>query len=64
MNTSSAEPAIAATPDPGPHPKRVLGFRDLVYTMPPYVCTPADLSRITAAVVRAAAHGESRISPR
>jgi adenosylmethionine---8-amino-7-oxononanoate aminotransferase len=39
-------------------------FRDLVYTMPPYVCTPADLSRITAAVVRAAAHGESRVRAR
>ena len=27
-------------------------FRDLVYTMPPYVCTPDDLATITAAVVR------------
>ncbi len=30
-------------------------FRDLVYTMPPYVCAPDDLAAITAAVVRAAA---------
>jgi adenosylmethionine-8-amino-7-oxononanoate aminotransferase len=30
-------------------------FRDLVYTMPPYVCEPADLAAITAAVVAAAA---------
>jgi adenosylmethionine-8-amino-7-oxononanoate aminotransferase len=29
-------------------------FRDLIYTMPPYICTPADLAKITAAVVRAA----------
>ena len=32
-------------------------FRDLVYTMPPYVCTPADLAAITAAVRAAAAAG-------
>ncbi|WP_433280182.1 adenosylmethionine--8-amino-7-oxononanoate transaminase [Pseudonocardia xinjiangensis] len=30
-------------------------FRDLVYTMPPYVCEPADLAVISAAVVAAAA---------
>ena len=30
-------------------------FRDLVYTMPPYVCTPDDLTTITAAVCAAAA---------
>ena len=30
-------------------------FRDLVYTMPPYVCTPDDLATITAAVCAAAA---------
>ena len=30
-------------------------FRDLVYTMPPYVCTPDDLAAITAAVCAAAA---------
>src|SRR5690242_5376721 len=30
-------------------------FRDLVYTMPPYVCTPADLAAITAGVCAAAA---------
>jgi adenosylmethionine---8-amino-7-oxononanoate aminotransferase len=29
-------------------------FRDLIYTMPPYVCTPDDLAAITAAVVAAA----------
>jgi adenosylmethionine-8-amino-7-oxononanoate aminotransferase len=32
-------------------------FRDLVYTMPPYVCAPADLEAITAAVCAAAAVG-------
>jgi adenosylmethionine-8-amino-7-oxononanoate aminotransferase len=30
-------------------------FRDLVYTMPPYVCTTDDLATITAAVCAAAA---------
>ena len=29
-------------------------FRDLVYTMPPYVCTPGDLAAITAGVLAAA----------
>jgi adenosylmethionine-8-amino-7-oxononanoate aminotransferase len=32
-------------------------FRDLVYTMPPYVCTPDDLAAITAGVCAAAAAG-------
>ncbi|GAB3466169.1 adenosylmethionine--8-amino-7-oxononanoate transaminase [Actinophytocola sediminis] len=32
-------------------------FRDLIYTMPPYVSEPADLATITAAVVAAAAAG-------
>ncbi|QJY49508.1 adenosylmethionine--8-amino-7-oxononanoate transaminase [Pseudonocardia broussonetiae] len=32
-------------------------FRDLVYTMPPYVCTPDDLAAVTAAVCAAAAAG-------
>jgi adenosylmethionine-8-amino-7-oxononanoate aminotransferase len=32
-------------------------FRDLVYTMPPYVTDDEDLARITAAVVAAAAAG-------
>jgi adenosylmethionine-8-amino-7-oxononanoate aminotransferase len=32
-------------------------FRDTVYTMPPYVTSDADLARITAAVVAAAAAG-------
>ena len=32
-------------------------FRDLVYTMPPYVCTPEDLATITAGVRAAAAAG-------
>jgi adenosylmethionine-8-amino-7-oxononanoate aminotransferase len=32
-------------------------FRDLVYTMPPYICTPADLAEIVAAVRAAAAAG-------
>jgi adenosylmethionine---8-amino-7-oxononanoate aminotransferase len=30
-------------------------FRDLIYTMPPYVCAPDDLTAITAAVLAAAA---------
>ncbi|NMI00206.1 adenosylmethionine--8-amino-7-oxononanoate transaminase [Pseudonocardia acidicola] len=32
-------------------------FRDLVYTMPPYVCTAGDLAAITAGVCAAAAAG-------
>ncbi len=32
-------------------------FRDLVYTMPPYVCTPDDLDAVVAAVCAAAAAG-------
>jgi adenosylmethionine-8-amino-7-oxononanoate aminotransferase len=32
-------------------------FRDLVYTMPPYVCTAEDLATITAGVRAAAAAG-------
>ncbi|MDT7579586.1 MAG: adenosylmethionine---8-amino-7-oxononanoate aminotransferase [Pseudonocardiales bacterium] len=32
-------------------------FRDLVYTMPPYVCTPADLAAIVDGVCAAAAAG-------
>ncbi|WP_308283485.1 adenosylmethionine--8-amino-7-oxononanoate transaminase [Pseudonocardia nigra] len=34
-------------------------FRDLIYTMPPYVCTPEDIATITAAVVAAASAGHS-----
>jgi adenosylmethionine-8-amino-7-oxononanoate aminotransferase len=30
-------------------------FRDLIYTMPPYVTTDEDLARITTAVLAAAA---------
>jgi adenosylmethionine-8-amino-7-oxononanoate aminotransferase len=32
-------------------------FRDLVYTMPPYICEDAEVAAITAAVVAAAAAG-------
>jgi adenosylmethionine-8-amino-7-oxononanoate aminotransferase len=32
-------------------------FRDLVYTMPPYVCTDDDIAAICRGVVAAAAHG-------
>lgn len=32
-------------------------FRDLIYTMPPYVCTDEDVARIAAAVTAAAAVG-------
>jgi adenosylmethionine---8-amino-7-oxononanoate aminotransferase len=28
-------------------------FRDLVYTMPPYICTPDDITTITAAITGA-----------
>jgi adenosylmethionine-8-amino-7-oxononanoate aminotransferase len=30
-------------------------FRNLVYTMPPYVCAPEDLATITSAIVAAIA---------
>ena len=33
-------------------------FRDLIYTMPPYVTADADLERITAAMVAAAHVGD------
>ena len=29
-------------------------FRNLIYTMPPYVCTPAEIGQITTAMVAAA----------
>jgi adenosylmethionine-8-amino-7-oxononanoate aminotransferase len=29
-------------------------FRNLVYAMPPYICTPGEISRITSAMVRVA----------
>jgi adenosylmethionine---8-amino-7-oxononanoate aminotransferase len=32
-------------------------FRDLVYAMPPYVCKPADISRVTDAILAAARAG-------
>jgi adenosylmethionine-8-amino-7-oxononanoate aminotransferase len=32
-------------------------FRDLIYTMPPYICTPADLAAITAGVRAAVSAG-------
>ena len=32
-------------------------FRDLIYTMPPFICTPADIAQITTAVVAAARVG-------
>jgi adenosylmethionine-8-amino-7-oxononanoate aminotransferase len=35
-------------------------FRDLVYTMPPYVIEEADLERVAAAIVAAAAAGAPR----
>jgi adenosylmethionine-8-amino-7-oxononanoate aminotransferase len=37
-------------------------FRDLVYTMPPYVCTPDDVARIASGVCAAAAAGR-RVVP-
>jgi adenosylmethionine-8-amino-7-oxononanoate aminotransferase len=30
-------------------------FRNLVYTMPPYICTPAEITAITAAAIAGAA---------
>jgi adenosylmethionine-8-amino-7-oxononanoate aminotransferase len=32
-------------------------FRDLIYTMPPYVCEPADIARVTEGVLAAARAG-------
>jgi adenosylmethionine-8-amino-7-oxononanoate aminotransferase len=32
-------------------------FRDLIYAMPPYVCEPADISRVTDAILAAARAG-------
>jgi adenosylmethionine-8-amino-7-oxononanoate aminotransferase len=32
-------------------------FRDLIYTMPPYVCQPEDIDAITRAVCAAASAG-------
>jgi adenosylmethionine-8-amino-7-oxononanoate aminotransferase len=32
-------------------------FRDLVYTMPPYVCTDADVAAVCAGVLAAACAG-------
>jgi adenosylmethionine-8-amino-7-oxononanoate aminotransferase len=32
-------------------------FRDLIYTMPPYICTPADLAAIVAGVRAAVSAG-------
>jgi adenosylmethionine-8-amino-7-oxononanoate aminotransferase len=32
-------------------------FRDLIYTMPPYICEPGDIEAITRAVLAAATAG-------
>jgi adenosylmethionine-8-amino-7-oxononanoate aminotransferase len=32
-------------------------FRDLVYVMPPFVCTPADVAQISRGVLAAASAG-------
>jgi adenosylmethionine---8-amino-7-oxononanoate aminotransferase len=47
----------AATEAAAAHGVWLRPFRDLVYTMPPYVCTPDDLAVITAGVCAAAAAG-------
>jgi adenosylmethionine-8-amino-7-oxononanoate aminotransferase len=47
----------AATAAAAAHGVWLRPFRDLVYTMPPYVCTPDDLDAITDAVCAAAAAG-------
>jgi adenosylmethionine-8-amino-7-oxononanoate aminotransferase len=47
----------AATAAAAAHGVWLRPFRDLVYTMPPYVCAPADLAAITRAVQAAAGAG-------
>ena len=47
----------AATAAAAAHGVWLRPFRDLVYTMPPYVCAPADLAAITRAVQAAADAG-------
>ena len=47
----------AATAAAAGHGVWLRPFRDLVYTMPPYVCAPDDLAAITSAVCAAAAAG-------
>ena len=37
-------------------------FRDLVYTMPPYVCSAADLAMITDGVLAATRHAHPGVS--
>ncbi|MGI5178813.1 adenosylmethionine--8-amino-7-oxononanoate transaminase [Dactylosporangium sp. CA-152071] len=48
---------VAATRAAAAHGVWLRPFRDLIYTMPPYVTTAADLSLIAAGVVAAAAAG-------
>jgi adenosylmethionine-8-amino-7-oxononanoate aminotransferase len=53
------DPVAAAAAAAG-HGVWLRPFRDLVYTMPPYVCSPEDLASIAAAVRAAAAAGSRR----
>jgi adenosylmethionine-8-amino-7-oxononanoate aminotransferase len=49
-----------ATPIALDHEVWLRPFRNLIYAMPPYICTPAEIDRITAAMVavaRAVDHG-------
>ena len=54
---------MISPPETSPPPRRRLDlarlrpFRDLVYTMPPYISTPDDVAAIAAGVVAAAAAG-------
>jgi adenosylmethionine-8-amino-7-oxononanoate aminotransferase len=50
----------AATPIGLRHGVWLRPFRNLVYAMPPFVCTPAEIVRITAAMVEVAADTGSR----
>jgi adenosylmethionine-8-amino-7-oxononanoate aminotransferase len=43
----------------GEHGVWLRPFRDLIYTMPPYITADADLERITAAIVAAARVGDT-----
>ncbi|MFF5205554.1 adenosylmethionine--8-amino-7-oxononanoate transaminase [Streptosporangium sp. NPDC000396] len=50
---------VAATRAAARHGVWIRPFRDLVYTMPPYITDDADLARITTAMTAAAAEGRA-----
>jgi adenosylmethionine-8-amino-7-oxononanoate aminotransferase len=55
IETTSPVDVPAATAAALDHGVWIRPFRNLIYTMPPYVCTQAELEAITAALVAAAA---------